>query len=192
MVNHFDNVNKFKRNDYHSVYTIQLCELLDGKLFSWEREPLKSAFDLLDGLNGNIKPRLQTMFIERNYWREISMIPYLEWVQQVAYKVKFELCPKYLPMYKAIANDDFDPMHSGDEYFKERNIDSSFPETLLSGNGADYASSGSDREYQRIQTGNAIEIASSYYNVYKDIDTAFIDELDSFFIDLYSANANTW
>lgn len=178
------------RPDFHSVYTITLAELVEDGIFSWSRKPLANCLAGLDGIDKGIKSRIQDMFVERNYWREISMEPYLQWAQQIAYKMKFELVPKYKPLYKAIKEGDFDPLHIGDEYFKERHIDSEFPETLLSGNGADYASRGYDREYQKINTGNALEIAEAYYSTYQNVDTAFVSELDSFFIDLWSANAN--
>lgn len=178
--------------DYHAVYTIQLCELINGNVLDWNEKPLANCFDDLDAIDANIKTRLKDMFEQRNYWREISIVPYFEWAQTLAYKIKFELVPKYAPLYKAIAEGDFNPTQSDSEYFKERRIDSSFPETLLSGNGADYASSGNDREYQRINMNAPMNIATQYYNSYIDIDTAFVNELDSMLIDLETANVNVW
>ena len=176
--------------DYHAVMTIQLIELIDSQFFDWNNNPvLRGAFDGLNKLEGNIGERLQSMFIERNKWREISMLPYLQWAQQLAYKIKYELVPKYEPMYRAIQDGDFDPLHISDEYYKERIVDSSFPETLISGN-SDYLTNGHDREYEKIDSGDAIDLALRYYEQYYAVDEAFMNELDVFFIDLWSVSEN--
>lgn len=177
------------RPDFHAVVTIQLVELIFDKTFNWESWPLQGCFDGLKQLEGAIDERLKSMFVERNQWREISIVPYLQWAQQLAYKIKYELVPKYEPMYKAILAGDFDPLHVSDEYYKERIVDSAFPETLLSGN-SDYLSAGHDREYEKIDTGDAIELSLRYYKEYYAVDEAFMNELDVFFIDLWSVNAN--
>lgn len=176
--------------DYHSVITIQLLELVNDGLFSWTRAPLNGCFNELDEIDVSIKTRLQAMFIERNEWREISITPYLQWAQQLAYKIKYELVPKYKPLYTAIADEVFNPTHNGDEYYKERIVDSSFPETLLSGTNESYLTNARDHEHERIAVGNALELAQNYYNDYYSIDEAFMNELDSFFIDLWTVNAN--
>ena len=188
-----NNVEQFtqceSRPDFHAVVTIQLVELVYDGLFDWNSKPLQGCFDGLKMLDGNVDERLKSMFIERNQWREISIVPYLQWAQQLAYKIKYELVPKYEPMYKAIAAGDFDPLHISDEYYKERIVDSAFPETLLSGN-SDYLSAGHDREYEKIDTGDAIELSLRYYKEYYAVDEAFMNELDVFFIDLWSVSAN--
>ena len=178
------------RPDYHAVMTIQLIELINDGIFKWNEGVLKGCFDGLAALEGNIGERLQAMFIERNQWREISMIPFGMWAQQLAYKIKYELVPKYEPMYKAIAAGDFDPLHVSDEYYKERIVDSRFPETLLNGSQESYLSMGHDREYEKIDSGDAIELALRYYEQYYAIDEAFMNELDVFFVDLWSVSAN--
>ena len=177
------------RPDFHAVMTIQLVELTFDGLFDWNAKPLQGCFDALNDLDASIAPRLKQMFIERNQWREISIVPYLQWAQQLAYTIKYELVPKYEPMYRAIMNGDFDPLHISDEYYKERIVDSAFPETLLSGN-SDYLSAGHDREYEKIDSGDAIDLALRYYERYYAIDEAFMNELDVFFIDLWSVNEN--
>lgn len=178
------------RPDYHAVMTIQLVELVNDGIFSWSRAPLEGCFDGLKALEGNIDERLKAMFIERNQWREISIVPFLQWAQQLAYKIKYELVPKYEPMYKAIAAGDFDPLHISDEYYKERIVDSRFPETLLNGSNESYLSAGHDREYEKIDSGDAIDLATRYYTEYIAIDEAFMNELDVFFVDLWSVSAN--
>lgn len=176
--------------DYHAVLSIQLVELVNDGMFSWNLKPLKGCFDGLKGIEGNVDKRLQNMFIERNLWREISIVPPLQWLQQLAYRIKYELVPKYKPMYIAIADGDFDPLHVADEYYKERIVDSDFPETLLNGSSEVYLSRGHDREYEKVETGDAIDLATRFYERYYAIDTAFLNELDVFFVDLWSVNNN--
>ena len=175
------------RPDFHAVVSIQLAELIDGKMFSWTMKPLKDCFSALDAED---RKRLQTAFVERNMWREISIVPPLQWLQQLAYKIRYELVPKYLPLYTAINKGEFDPLHIADEYYKERIVDSDFPETLLNGSEEVYLSRAHDREYEKVEGGNAIDLALRYYEDYYAIDTAFLNELDVFFIDLWSVNAN--
>ena len=174
------------RADYHSVLTIQLCELLDEAVFDWNNKYLKDVFKELGTDNAK---RLKSMFTERYYWREISIIPPGQWMQRVGYTIKYELVPKYKPLYDALANGDFSPLNKENEFYKARNIDSDFPETLLSQNQV-YASSGTDREYQRIITANGVEISADYAELYKNVDTMLIDELAIFFTDLWSLNYN--
>ena len=84
--------------------------------------------------------RVCAYFIERFRYREISITPALEWFQMLKRKLVFELMPKYKPMYEVIA-EGINPLAKEDEYFKERKINSDYPETLLSEN-ADYISDG--------------------------------------------------
>lgn len=190
--------------EYHALLTIQLGQLIEGGSFSWNDEPLASTMDGLiyytyaPGDTKKLNPiphrddieRLQSMFNEKFYWREISITPPGQWRQMLLYKIKYELVPKYKPVYDALRAGDIDPLHSGDEYFKERIIRSDFPETALAGSSEVYGSSGDDREYQKVQTGDGQEILGKYYDSYINIDTAFMRELEVFFTDMYALHEN--
>ena len=105
------------RADYHSVLTIQLCELLDEAVFDWNNKYLKDVFKELGTDNAK---RLKSMFTERYYWREISIIPPGQWMQRVGYTIKYELVPKYKPLYDALANGDFSPLNKENEFLYDR------------------------------------------------------------------------
>lgn len=174
------------RSDYHAVMTITLQELIEDEVFSWDNSHVKGAFN---ALGNDVAARLQAMFVERYMWREISIVPPGQWMQRLGYKIKYELVPKYKPLYDAVADGDFSPLYDENEYYKARNIDSDFPETLLSGNQV-YASFGTDREYQRINTANGLDVLEKYADIYKGLDTMVIDDLAELFIDLWTVNYN--
>ena len=175
--------------EYHALLSIQLGQLIQGGNFNWNEAPLNSAFSALDPED---KLRLQNMFNEKFYWREISITPPGQWRQMLIYRIKYELVPKYKPLYAALKAGDINALHTGDEYLKERIVHSDFPETLLGGNNGNevYASTGEDKEYQKIQLGDGQEILNRYYNTYINIDTAFMRELEIFFTDIYALHEN--
>lgn len=173
------------KSDWHAVYTIQLGELIESGVFDWDSDVLKweiAAYDQDQYL------RVCNYFIERYRYREISIIPYKEWAQMLRRKLVFELMPKYKPLYERVG-DGINPLSDGDEYYKNRTIESAYPETLLSEN-ADYITDGRDEEYERIKEGNAAESVIRYAEIYKDVDQLLLDELESMFVCMYTANIN--
>ena len=172
--------------DYYSVVTISLDELVKSGVFSWNNTSLKNCFA---ALGDDAQTRLQTMFTERFMWREISIIPPGMWMQKLGYKIKYELVPKYKPLYDAIAEGDFSPLQGENEYHKRRNIDSEFPETLLAQNQV-YASSGVDMEYQTIRSETGLDVAHDYALKWRGVDEQLMDELAIMFMDLYTVNYN--
>lgn len=99
--------------------------------------------------------------------------------------------PKYRPLYAQLENGEFDPLQNGGKYGKRRDINSEFPETLLSGTDEAYASSGVDSEYEEIgRDGSLAENAAIYAEQFRAVDVMILDELESLFSCLYSTNAN--
>ena len=94
---------------------------------------------------------------------------------------------KEKPLYEQIASG-IAPLGEN-EYYKERHISSSYPETLLSGN-SDYISSGEDREFERIKVDNAAEALEAYRNGFRSVDAALGDELEVLFISMYTSFVN--
>lgn len=174
-------------DEFHALLTIQLGQLVKGGSFDWSKEPLSKAFADLEPEDA---ARLQEMFIERFYWREISVTPPGQWRQMLVYRIKYELVPKYKPVYAALRDGDIVALHTGDEYYKERIVHSEFPETALAGSTQVYADTGDDREYQKVQTGDGQEILMRYFNTYIDIDNAFMRDLETFFTDMYALHEN--
>lgn len=170
--------------DWHAVYTVQLGELIEDGVFDWNAPELdwKSA-----AYSNEQYDRVCAYFVERFRFREISIIPYLEWAYALRRMLVYELMPKYKPLYDAALN--YNPLAESDEYYKRRTITSDYPETLLSAN-ADYISDGIDEEWERVTIGNVSERLEQYKEIFTSIDESLLDELETLFICMYTVNAN--
>ena len=173
------------QDEFHAVYSIQLGELVKSGVFDWTRPELDWSAAALDESQYE---RVCSYFIERFYWREISITPALQWMQTLKRKLVFELMPKYRPMYEVIA-EGINPLAKEDEYFKERHINSDYPETLLSGN-ADYISDGYDKENERILINTIGDGVTDYVEKYRYVDELLLDELESLFVCMYTSYVN--
>lgn len=182
--------NKSEMLDYtgqfesHAVYTVELCELMQSGAFDWSRPELdwsEAAYDTEQ------YERFCKYFEARFMFREISMLPPLQWFTAFRRMMVYELMPKYKPLYAQVANG-ISPLGEN-EYYKERHVSSAYPETLLSGN-SDYISSGEDREYERIKIDNAAEALEAYRNGFRSVDAALGDELEVLFISMYTSYVN--
>lgn len=168
----------------HAVYTVQLCELMKSGAFDWSRPELdwsEAAYDQEQF------ERFCKYFEERFMFREIGMVPPLQWFTALRRMMVYELMPKYRPMYSQIESG-IAPLGEN-EYYKERKISSAYPETLLSGN-SDYISDGEDREWERVKVTNAAEAMESYRNGFRSVDAALADELEVLFISMYTSYVN--
>lgn len=173
-------------DEWHAVYTVQLGELIESGLFNWDAEVLnwKEA-----AYNDEQYERVCEYFKQRFYYREISMIPYLEWATYLKRKLVFELMPKFKLLYERV-DEGFNPLQLSDEYYKNRTIMSDYPETLLSDN-SDYLSDGKDEEHEKLIEGNPTDMISNFVENFKTIDELLLNELDSLFIGMYTLNINT-
>lgn len=173
------------RAEFHSVVTIELCELIEVGLFDWERdEALK--WDAYDDAQYE---RLCKKIVARFYHREVSLIPVGFWRKEYVRKMN-EIMPKYKLMYKAL-DDGWSFLRTGDTYGKSRTIGSEFPQTLLSAN-SDYASNGTDYEFETITDGDNLDKLLDLWKRYKDIDVMILDELESLFSCMWTVNMNVW
>lgn len=175
------------QSEWHAVFTIQLGELVESGVFDWEKPQLQwrnAAYDEAQ------YTRVNTYFIERFRYREISIVPALEWMQMLKRKLVFELMPKYKHLYAMADNlNSENILNDEDEYYKRRSINSDYPETLLSEN-ADYISDGTDEEWERIKQGNPIDKMDDYYMRFRTIDERLLDELESMFVSMYTSYVN--
>lgn len=173
---------------WNAVYTIQLGELIESGVFDWKKDILdwsSAAFD------DDQYARVCAYFIERYYYREISVEPFLQWANILKRKLVYELMPKYKPLYERL-QDGVNPLADSNEYYKNRTIQSAYPETLLSEN-ADYITDGRDEEFQRIKEGNLADSMENFALKYKGVDQLILDELESLFISMYTTHVNiTW
>ena len=168
----------------HAVYTVELCELMQSGAFDWKRPELdwsEAAYDEAQ------YERFCKYFEQRFMFREISMLPPLQWFTAFKRMMVYELMPKYKPLYAQVAGG-IAPLGEN-EYYKERHVSSAYPETLLSGN-SDYISSGEDREFERIKIDNAAEALEAYRNGFRSVDAALGDELEVLFVSMYTSYVN--
>lgn len=173
------------QNEWHAVYTIYLGELVQSGVFDWSKPELDWKNAAFDDEQYN---RICDYFLLRFKWREISMLPPLMWFDYLKRKLVYEIMPKYKPLYERIA-DGVNPLADGNEYYKNRTIQSAYPETLLSEN-ADYITDGRDEEYQRIKESNLVDSLENFALKYKGVDELLLDELEIMFIGLYTTNVN--
>ena len=165
--------------EWHSVYTIQLGELIEKGYFDWER--------VAWGGIGKHTQRIKSAFVARYYFDEISMLPPQAWLKRLGYKLEYELTPKYAPLYDELEHSSY--LQSEGEYRKSRDIHSTYPETLLDNENEAYASDGRDFEEEYVKSGN---IADSLEKIVKlnSLDGMLLDELESMFIGLYTTHIN--
>lgn len=169
------------RPDWHSVYTIQLGELIEDGLIDFSSE--EWDFDFFDEEQ---RDRLWKKFENRFYWRELGIEPYKRWKWELLRKLN-EIMPKYKPAYQAL-KDGTDIFRHYGEYGKSRNIYSDFPQTLLTGN-QDYASNGTDREHEEVYLGDWMEQMAKLKD-YNDVDVMILNELESFFNCMFTVSMN--
>lgn len=173
--------------EQHDVLTITLGELVESGVFDWNKPMLNwedAAYD------DDQYVRVCAYFIERFYYREISMLPFKQWANYLHRKLVFELMPKYKPLYDRISNG-INPFQVSDEYYKNRTIDSAYPETLLSSN-ADYITDGKDEEYEKMVEARIPEMVVDYAESFKMTDELLLDELEIMFTSMYTVNLNGW
>ena len=175
-------------DEWNAVYTVQLGELLAKGVFNWSNPLLDWSGVAYDESQYE---RVCNYFIERFYYREISIEPFEEWARTLHRKMVFEVMPKYAPMYERVS-EGINPLAGSNEYYKNRTINSAYPETQLSGN-SDYITDGRDEEFQRIRENDLVDATVKYAEQFKGIDEMVLDELESMFICLYTTNVNaTW
>lgn len=175
-------------DQWNAVYTIQIGELIDCGVFDWNKPVLNWKSAAFDDAQYS---RICAYFIERFYYREISIEPFEEWARTLKRKLVYELMPKFKPLYERVA-EGINPLAGENEYYKNRTIESAYPETLLSAN-ADYITDGKDEEYQCIKEKDYVESVVNFAELYKGVDEMLLDKLESLFISLYTANVNaTW
>lgn len=170
--------------DYHAVVSVQLCELVsdgfcDRQLTGWEWPYYSVEQDT----------RLREKLTAHYWYREISIVPPGIWMHEFIRRMR-EIMPKYIPLYKLM--DESPELYGGDsEWYKGRDVYSDFPQTQLSGENQDYASSGNDREFQRIKQGDVIDTAKRLTD-YNDVDLMIVNDMSPLFSCLFTVNINSF
>lgn len=158
--------------DYHAVYSMQLCELVNSgfKPFGDKR------WNKLDWYSKEIKSRLEDKILARYWYREIGIFPAGEWRHELT-RVMGEILPKYNVLYAAVSNGS-DILADSDTYSKERTVYSDFPATQLNESINDYARNAQDKQNETVVQGNYLEKAADINSRYNDIDVMILDQLE--------------
>lgn len=133
--------------------------------------------------------RLCKKIVNHFYTRELGVLPPLNWKREFLRKLD-EIMPKYITLYKYLDENGANGLNATDEQYKSRNIVSDFPQTQLGGN-EDYATMGTDHQYERIRSESIFDYVSKISS-YDDVDLLIINELESMFSCLYTVNLNCW
>lgn len=174
--------------DFHAVYSIQLCELIEGGWIDFSDESWDFDSYQREGVENDReqRDRLWKKFKARYYWREIGITPPGQWKWELLRKLN-EIMPKYKFAYKLL-DENIDILQTYAEYGKSRNIYSEFPQTML-GDNEDYASTGTDKQHENIYLGNWIDTMAKLKS-YDDIDVMILKELETFFSVMFTVNVN--
>lgn len=172
--------------DYQPRISVTLGELIDGQMIDFS-DPENIAYWGDVAFNAETYSRVCDLLIARFALREIGILPPGRWVQLLMYDIRGNLAPKYNRLYALLP--DFDLLTIEDKFGKRREIESQYPETLLSDN-ADYISAGQDTEYEDITHGDDLDRYLDYLRRWKELDIMFLDELEPYFSALLTLNIN--
>lgn len=176
----WDTISSPGMGEWHDVMTITLQELLADPYMSEVVEGRWSTFDAFDEEQ---RARLWQKFRARFDWREIGILPIRRWLDRLI-GVLNEVMPKYKHLYQVLA-DGASVLTDRDEYHKSRDVYSTFPQTALGGSNQDYASSGTDREYETVRDYGLLDVSDRMRN-YNDVDVLVLNELEPLFTCLMS------
>lgn len=178
-----------ERPDFHAVYTVTLGELVYDGLVDFDDGTWNAQLNglAIEWFDDDQRVRFWQKFEAHYYWREIGELPYKTWKGNLLSKIAM-LAPKYKLLYQALKTG-VDPLQKTNEYGKSRNIFSDFPQTML-GRNQDYASTGSDTQYERTTQGDFVEKMNAVMQDYDDVDYAFVRELDTHFQFMLSCSVN--
>lgn len=172
-------------DEYHDVNTITIAELSEDGWFDLSNKEQWGFPQYSDEQHSKLCEKITAHF----WLREISLVPPQVWKHEFLRKMN-EIMPKYIPLYKIIAENP-DGFAASSDYYKSRNIYSDFPQTQLSGANSDYASSGNDMEYERMRLGSVLDIAERLKS-YQDIDLMIINEIEPLFSCMFTLNINAF
>lgn len=168
---------------YYATTTIVLGELYEDGLIDFTADEWK-----FPQYSDEQHERLCNLIIDHYYERDICCVPLKNWRRQFTRKMR-EIMPKYIQLYKALDEND-GQISASSEWYKSRNIVSDFPQTQLSGN-EDYASMGTDHQYERLHSMSALDLADALRN-YDDVDYMIIKEIEPLFSCLMTVSVNAW
>lgn len=159
--------------DLHGEYSTTLGTLQEEGFFQWDDGTWE--FPKYDDEQD---ARLKAKILDHFYLRELAILPLGAWKHEFLRKLR-EIMPKYIPLYRALAETP-QLVGASSDYYKSRNIYSDFPQSGLNGRNGDYASTGNDMEYERIRQMDILDLADRIRN-YEDVDMLIIGEMETLF-----------
>lgn len=169
------------RESYHGAFTVSFMQLMDDEDYAAYFMGKWAAFDACDE---DQRERLLKKFHGRFDYREIGLLPVRRWTERLFAKLD-EVMPKYKPLYQAIA-DGVTTLTAGDEWHKRRDAYSSFPQTRFASDNQDYATSGTDLEYETVRDYGLLDVGERIAD-YNDVDVMILNELETLFVVLKSS-----
>lgn len=169
--------------DYHAVYSIQVCELVnDGfDVFGdegWEQVDWP-VDDAPESWLSQTRARLEAKLLRKYWFSEIDpRVPGI-WRYDLTTRMQLVM-PKYKRVYEAIAGG-LNPMAERDTYTKNRRVFSDYPAAQLDNETHDYASTADDYEAEVVELGNVVEKMAAL-RTYNDVDAAVLKELECCFL----------
>lgn len=171
------------REKYYAAYSITLNELMAADLV----DPREWAFDWPD----ERRERVLEKFVARFGYREIGILPPQRWEDETKRKMT-EVMSKYDPVYRALESGQ--TITDTDGYIeRHKEISSDFPQSMLDGRNADYARDGKSYQTERVGRGSLLtQLAEMDASGYKDVDTKFLDDIETCFSCLLSVSMNLY
>lgn len=174
--------------DYHAVTTITLGELLVPGGIDWT-SPQWSWRD--DAYDGTQYFRCCAKIENRYYDRELGVMPPGRWRRHLL-RLIAEIMPVLKPLYEIAAGNPGIFMSDTDTWHKTRTVFSDFPATQLV-TGQDYASNGTDMEYETVTNGNYMDkVKAIRQGDYVDIDVILLEHINACFSPLWTVAINNY
>lgn len=174
--------------DYHAVTTITLGELLVPGGIDWTTPQWSWRDDAYDDTQYK---RCCAKIENRYYDRELGVMPPGRWRRHLL-RLIAEIMPVLKPLYELAAGNPGIFMTDVDTWHKTRTMFSDFPATQLT-TGQDYASNGTDMEYETVTNGNYMDkVKAIRQGDYVDIDVLLLEHLDACFSPLWTVNINNY
>lgn len=170
--------------DYHAVMSIQLIELINDGLLDFKKD---KELAITTAPSNAIKGKFIDAFIDHYSYREIGVLPLKRW--KLAYKRKAnELMRKYGALIEQFEQG-ATMMQEADVYGKSREVYSDFPQAQLSNVNRDYATNGTDKEFEEVTNGSMINKLKELDGVNEPL-TAMVEECETLFSQLFTVNIN--
>lgn len=171
--------------EYHDALTITLMELIETGVLTEDGERWQGW----DAYDDEQRARMWQKLRGRFDYREIGVLPVRRFLDRLFARMN-EAMPKLKPLYQAIEGG-ASLLTDRDEWHKSRDVFSTFPQTALGGSNEDYASSGTDREYETVKDYGLLE-AQRLIEQYNDVDVMLLDAMEPVFSVLHTTTVSFW